>query len=190
MTDPAAAQDLSPAMRQFHAVKQRHPDCIVFFRIGDFYELFYDDAKTASRVLGLTLTARSKGDNAVPMAGVPFHAVESYLARMLEAGFRVAVVEQLEDPKAAKGVIKRDVVRLITPGTLTDETLLKDNKPATAPAPASLGSNSAPDSSSPKTLMRKNLATNSPASNLPNASSPNPNTPPRPSPMTKPNPRS
>jgi DNA mismatch repair protein MutS len=123
------ASDLTPAMRQYQAVKARYPDCIVFFRIGDFYELFYDDAGTAARVLGLTLTARSKTENAVPMAGVPHHAVESYLARMLEAGFRVAVVEQLEDPRQAKGVIKRDVVRLITPGTLTDETLLRDNRP-------------------------------------------------------------
>jgi DNA mismatch repair protein MutS len=129
MTDTAAGNDLSPAMRQYQAVKARYPDCIIFFRIGDFYEMFYDDARTAARVLGLALTARSKTENAVPMAGVPHHAVEGYLARMLEAGFRVAVVEQLEDPRVAKGVIKRDVVRLITPGTLTDETLLRDNRP-------------------------------------------------------------
>ena len=128
-TPPAAAADLTPAMRQFQAVKARHPDCIVFFRIGDFYEIFYDDARTAARVLGIALTARSKTDNAVPMAGVPHHAVDGYLAKMLEAGYRVAVVEQLEDPRVAKGVIKRDVVRLITPGTLTDETLLTETRP-------------------------------------------------------------
>jgi DNA mismatch repair protein MutS len=127
-TTPPAA-DLTPAMRQFQAVKARHPDCIVFFRIGDFYEIFYDDARTAARVLGIALTARSKTDNAVPMAGVPHHAVDGYLAKMLEAGYRVAVVEQLEDPRVAKGVIKRDVVRLITPGTLTDETLLTETRP-------------------------------------------------------------
>src|SRR4051812_5465322 len=127
MTDTAT--DLSPAMRQFQAVKAKYPDCIVFFRIGDFYEIFYEDAKTASRVLGIALTSRSKTENAVPMAGVPYHAVDGYLAKMLEAGFRVAVVEQLEDPKVAKGVIKRDVVRVITPGTLTDETLLTESRP-------------------------------------------------------------
>jgi DNA mismatch repair protein MutS len=92
--------------------------------MGDFYETFYEDAKTCSKVLGLTLTSRSKGDNPIPLAGVPYHAVEGYLKKMLQAGYRVAVCEQIEDPKTAKGVVKRDVVRIVTPGTLTDDILL------------------------------------------------------------------
>ena len=111
-------------MKQFHKFKQKHPDCILFFRMGDFYETFYEDAKTCSKVLGLTLTSRSKGSNPVPLAGVPYHAVDGYLKKMLQAGYRVAVCEQVEDPKTAKGVVKRDVVRIVTPGTLTDDMLL------------------------------------------------------------------
>jgi DNA mismatch repair protein MutS len=121
--------NLSPAMRQFQQFKQKYPDCILFFRMGDFYETFYEDAKTCSRVLGLTLTSRDKGSaNPVPLAGVPWHAVDGYLKKMLQAGFRVAVCEQVEDPKTAKGVVKRDVVRIVTPGTLTDAMLLEDKK--------------------------------------------------------------
>ena len=116
-------------MKQFHHFKQKHPDCILFFRMGDFYETFYDDAKTCARVLGLTLTSRGKGGpNPVPLAGVPYHAVDGYLKKMLQAGYRVAVCEQVEDPKTAKGVVKRDVVRIVTPGTLTDDMLLEDKK--------------------------------------------------------------
>jgi len=127
MTQPPAK--LTPAMKQFHHFKQKHPDCILFFRMGDFYETFYDDAKTCSKVLGLTLTSRGKtGPNPVPLAGVPYHAVDGYLKKMLQAGFRVAVCEQVEDPKTAKGVVKRDVVRIVTPGTLTDDMLLEDKK--------------------------------------------------------------
>jgi len=107
---------LTPAMRQFSQFKQKYPDCVLFFRMGDFYETFYDDARTCSKVLGLTLTSRSKGDNAIPLAGVPYHAVDGYLKKMLQAGYRVAVCEQVEDPKAAKGVVKRDIVRIVTPG--------------------------------------------------------------------------
>ncbi len=117
-------EKLTPAMKQFHRFKQKHPDCILFFRMGDFYETFYEDAKTCSKVLGLTLTSRSKGTNPIPLAGVPYHAVEGYLKKMLQAGYRVAVCEQVEDPKTAKGVVKRDVVRIVTPGTLTDDILL------------------------------------------------------------------
>ena len=117
-------ETLSPAMKQFQRFKQKYPDCILFFRMGDFYETFYEDAKVCSKVLGLTLTSRSKGENPVPLAGVPYHAVEGYLKKMLQAGFRVAVCEQVEDPKTAKGVVKRDVVRIVTPGTLTDDILL------------------------------------------------------------------
>jgi DNA mismatch repair protein MutS len=115
---------LTPAMKQFHRFKQKHPDCILFFRMGDFYETFYDDAKTCSRVCGLALTSRSKGANPIPLAGVPYHAVDAYLKKMLQAGYKVAVCEQVEDPKTAKGVVKRDVTRIVTPGTLTDDMLL------------------------------------------------------------------
>jgi DNA mismatch repair protein MutS len=122
-------ENLSPAMRQYQHFKGKHPDCILFFRMGDFYETFYEDAKTCSKVLGLTLTSRDKGsENPVPLAGVPYHAIDGYLKKMLQAGFRVAVCEQVEDPKIAKGVVKRDVVRIVTPGTLTDDMLLENKK--------------------------------------------------------------
>jgi len=118
-------EKLTPAMKQFSRFKQKYPDCILFFRMGDFYETFYDDAKVCSRICGLTLTSRSKGDNPIPLAGVPYHAVEGYLKKMLQAGYKVAVCEQVEDPKTAKGVVKRDIVRIVTPGTLTDDILLE-----------------------------------------------------------------
>jgi DNA mismatch repair protein MutS len=119
--DPAT---LTPAMRQYQQYKQQYPDAVLFFRIGDFYECFYEDARTVARTLGVALTARSKGENPVPMAGVPYHAVETYLHRMVAAGFKVAICEQMESPKDAKGVIKREVTRLVTPGTLTEEAML------------------------------------------------------------------
>jgi DNA mismatch repair protein MutS len=120
----AITEKLTPAMKQFHHYKQKYPDAILFFRMGDFYETFYEDARICSRVLGLTLTSRSKGTNPVPLAGVPYHAVEGYIKKMLQAGYKVAVCEQTEDPKTAKGVVKRDVTRIVTPGTLTDDVLL------------------------------------------------------------------
>jgi len=115
-------------MKQFHQFKKKYPDAILFFRMGDFYETFYEDARICSKVLGLTLTSRSKGANPIPLAGVPYHAVEGYLKKMLQAGYKVAVCEQVEDPKTAKGVVKRDVVRIVTPGTLTDEMLLDEKQ--------------------------------------------------------------
>jgi len=115
----------TPAMKQFHRFKKQYPQCVLFFRMGDFYEMFYEDAKLAHKVLGVTLTQRTEG---VPMAGVPYHAVENYLRRMIEAGHRVAVCEQVEDPAKAKGVVQRDVTRVVTPGTLTDETMLDDGR--------------------------------------------------------------
>lgn len=114
---------ITPAMRQYVDFKKQHPDCILFFRMGDFYEMFYDDAILCNRVLGITLTERSKG---VPMAGVPYHAVESYLRKMIEQGYRVAIADQIQDPKEAKGVVDRAVTRILTPGTLVDDTLLDD----------------------------------------------------------------
>ncbi|MBN1341654.1 MAG: DNA mismatch repair protein MutS [Phycisphaerae bacterium] len=116
-------------MQQYADQKAEVPDAILFFRMGDFYEMFHEDAKTASRVLGLTLTSRNKdGDNPVPLAGVPYHAIEGYLARMVRAGFKVAISEQVEDPKKAKGVVKRAIVRIVTPGTLTDQALLNERE--------------------------------------------------------------
>ena len=111
-------------MRQYRSFKDQYPGYLLLFRMGDFYETFYEDAKTASRVLGLALTSRSKGPSAVPLAGIPYHALDGYLARLVKAGLRVAICEQVEDPKQASGLVKRDVVRLVTPGTLTDEALL------------------------------------------------------------------
>ena len=110
-------------MRQHASFKAAHPDCILFFRMGDFYEMFDEDAQVAHAALGITLTERSSG---IPMAGVPFHAAENYLRRLIEQGFRVAVCEQVQDPKDAKGVVDRAVTRIITPGTLVDDSLLDD----------------------------------------------------------------
>ena len=118
----------TPAMRQYKAFKDEYGDYILLFRMGDFYEMFYDDAKTASRALGLTLTSRSKGPTAIPLAGIPFHALDNYLSRLVKAGYRVAVCEQVEDAREAKGLVKREVVRLVTPGTLTDEALLEQRE--------------------------------------------------------------
>jgi DNA mismatch repair protein MutS len=111
-------------MRQYQQFKSRHPGYILFFRMGDFYEMFWEDAQTAARVLGLALTSRSKGPDAIPMAGVPFHSVDTYLRRMIAAGHKVAICEQTEDAAQARGLVKRDVVRLMTPGTITDDPLL------------------------------------------------------------------
>ena len=126
--DPAAGA--SPVMAQFFEAKARQPDALVFFRMGDFYELFFEDAQKASAALGITLTARGQhGGQPIPMCGVPVHAAEAYLAKLIRAGFKVAVCEQLEDPsearkRGAKSVVRRDLVRVVTPGTLTEEGLL------------------------------------------------------------------
>ena len=122
-------QASTPAMAQYLAAKQRHPDALLFFRMGDFYELFFDDAKVASKALGIALTSRSKGDGAIPMAGVPFRAVDGYLKRLVQQGHRVAICEQTQDPKDAKGVVERQVVRVVTPGTLTEDSLLDERRP-------------------------------------------------------------
>jgi DNA mismatch repair protein MutS len=115
----------TPLMRQYLEVKDRHPDCVVFFRLGDFYEMFFDDAVVVARALDLTLTSRDKGkENPIPMCGVPHHASRHYLAKLVERGFKVAIVEQMEDPKSAKGIVKREVVRIVTPGTIIDDEQL------------------------------------------------------------------
>ena len=120
---PAALDaSLTPAMRQYRAAKEANPDALLFFRMGDFYELFFEDAVVASRELQLTLTARDKA-RSVPMCGVPYHAAENYLRRLLRRGFKVAICEQMEDPKLAKGVVRREVTRILTPGTALDPSL-------------------------------------------------------------------
>lgn len=116
----------TPMMRQYNEIKRQHKDALLFFRMGDFYELFFEDAKLASKVLGITLTSRSKGDGAIPMAGVPHHAAESYIRRLIKAGYKVAICDQLQDPEEAQGVVDRGVTRIITPGTLTEDALLED----------------------------------------------------------------
>ncbi len=119
-------------MRQYFDAKRQYRDAILFFRMGDFYEMFYEDALTAARALELTLTSRSKDSSggAIPMCGVPFHAADTYIARLVKKGFRVAVCEQMEDPKKAKGLVKREVVRVVSPGTLTDSGYLDACEPA------------------------------------------------------------
>ncbi|HBG01204.1 MAG TPA: DNA mismatch repair protein MutS, partial [Firmicutes bacterium] len=112
---------LTPMMQQYYQLKEEYPDSILFFRLGDFYEMFGDDAKVASKVLEIALTSREAGPQGrVPMCGVPHHAAEGYLEKLVRSGYRVALCEQLEDPKQAKGVVKRDVVRVITPGTFIE----------------------------------------------------------------------
>src|SRR6188474_1950987 len=131
---PAAAASgaLTPAMRQYHDAKRQYRDAIVFFRMGDFYEMFFEDALVASRALELTLTSRSKDPSggAIPMCGVPFHAVDGYLARLVRKGYRVAICDQVEDPKKAKGVVRREVTRVVSPGTLLDANYLDAREPA------------------------------------------------------------
>jgi DNA mismatch repair protein MutS len=126
------SQDLSqhtPLMRQFFAAKAEYPDILLFFRMGDFYELFYDDARRAAKLLDITLTQRGQSAGApIPMAGVPYHAAEGYLARLVALGESVAICEQIGDPAASKGLVERKVVRIITPGTVTDEALLEERR--------------------------------------------------------------
>ena len=123
--EPAAGA--SPVMAQYFEAKARQPDALVFFRMGDFYELFFEDAQKAAAALGITLTARGQhGGAPIPMAGVPAHAAEAYLAKLIRAGFKVAVCDQLEDPaeakkRGSKAVVRREVTRVVTPGTLTED---------------------------------------------------------------------
>ena len=121
----------TPMMQQYLAIKREYPNELLFYRMGDFYELFYDDAKVAAELLDITLTARGKSaGNPIPMAGVPYHAAENYLARLVRAGRAVAIAEQIGDPATSKGPVERQVVRVVTPGTLTDESLLEDRSDA------------------------------------------------------------
>ena len=148
MANPAATSARAPtnthtpAMRQYHEQKARAGDAILLFRMGDFYETFYEDARIAARVLGIALTSRSKDkgtDAPIPLAGIPYHALDAYLRKLVAAGYKVAISEQLEDAKQAKGVVKRDIVRIVTAGTLTDEPLLYP--PSVGVAPERLAAN-------------------------------------------------
>jgi len=127
-----AQKNATPAMKQYFEAKRQHPNAIVFFRMGDFFEMFYEDAVKVAAALELTLTSRSK-DSAgadIPMCGVPHHAADTYLNRLIKQGFRVAICDQVEDAKKAKGLVRRDVVRVVTPGTFTDADYLDAREPA------------------------------------------------------------
>ena len=135
----------TPAMQQYHRMKAEHPGTLLFFRMGDFYELFFEDAVVAARALEIALTSRSKDREGepIPMCGVPHHAVTAYVGRLVKQGFRVALCEQMEDPRLAKGVVKREVVRVITPGTQLESSALEAGEAAfvlaVAPGPSVLG---------------------------------------------------
>ena len=117
--------DASPLMRQYREIKRGYEQAILFFRVGDFYEMFYQDAQEASRILSIALTSRDKNSpDPVPLCGVPYHAATGYIAKLLKAGRTVALCEQVEDPKLAKGLVRREVVRLYTPGTLVETEFL------------------------------------------------------------------
>ena len=112
---------LSPMMQEYVKTKEEYKDCILFYRLGDFYEMFFEDALTASRELEITLTGKDCGmEERAPMCGVPFHAAETYIKRLIEKGHKVAICEQVEEPRHAKGLVKREVVRIVTPGTTLD----------------------------------------------------------------------
>ena len=124
--------ELTPMMKQYYAVKEQNPDCLLFFRLGDFYEMFDDDAKVASKELDLALTTRDRNvedpELRTPMCGVPYHSAQTYIARLIAKGYKVAICEQIEDPATAKGLVKRDVIRIITPGTVTDVSMLEEGR--------------------------------------------------------------
>ena len=121
--------ELSPMMKQYLDIKKQHPDQILFFRLGDFYEMFFDDAKLASRELELTLTGRDCGlEERAPMCGVPYHSCDIYIKRLIDKGYKVAICEQMENPAQAKGIVKRDIIRVVTPGTVIENNMLDESK--------------------------------------------------------------
>src|SRR3954470_10689121 len=126
---PPAEAAATPMLRQYHEAKTQARDALLFFRLGDFYELFYDDARIAAQILGITLTSRAKGEDRVPMAGVPHHAARAYVAKLVAAGHKVAICDQMEVPGPGKQLVKREIVRLVTPGTLVDEEVLEAREP-------------------------------------------------------------
>ena len=121
--------DHTPMMQQYLGIKADHPNALLFYRMGDFYELFFDDAKKASELLDITLTTRGQSaGQPIPMCGVPFHAVDSYLAKLTAGGKSVAICEQIGDPASSRGPVERKVQRIVTPGTLTEDALIDDNR--------------------------------------------------------------
>jgi DNA mismatch repair protein MutS len=123
------AKKLTPMMQQYLEIKEQYKDCILFFRLGDFYEMFFDDALTASREMEVTLTGKSCGlEERAPMCGVPYHAADTYIHKLIEKGYKVAICEQTEDPAQAKGIVRREVIKIVTPGTLVDQTMLKESE--------------------------------------------------------------
>ncbi len=123
--------ELTPMMRQYWQIKEQYPDCLLFFRLGDFYEMFHDDARIGTEELGLTLTTRDRGkpeDQRVPMCGVPYHSAQNYIARLIKRGYKVAICEQMEDPALAKGLVDRDIIRIVTPGTAMDDVMLDESR--------------------------------------------------------------
>ena len=121
--------EVSPMMQHYLQTKEQYKDCILFYRLGDFYEMFFDDAIMVSKELELTLTGKNCGlEERAPMCGVPFHAADSYINRLVSNGHKVAICEQMEDPKQAKGIVKREVIRVVTPGTNTDMASLDEEK--------------------------------------------------------------
>ena len=145
--------ETTPMMQQYLRMKELHPDCILFFRLGDFYEMFNEDAKLVSKELELTLTSRDRGKpeaQRTPMCGVPYHSADAYIARLIAKGYKVAICEQMEDPALAKGLVDRDIIRIITPGTVMTSSMLEEGRnnficasatspPASAPSPPSPG---------------------------------------------------
>ena len=123
--------ELTPMMQQYLDIKAKNPDSILFFRLGDFYEMFNEDAKVVSRELDLTLTTRDRNkppEERTPMCGVPYHSCDSYIARLIAKGYKVAICEQVEDPALAKGLVERDIIRVITPGTVIASSMLEEGK--------------------------------------------------------------
>src|SRR5258708_25244658 len=139
-----SSEPSTPLMRQYHAIKQQAPNTLLMFRLGDFYELFYEDAVTAARELEITLTSRNKEKGeAIPMCGVPYHAAEGYLARLIQKGYRVAICDQVEDPRFAKKLMKREITRVVTPGTAMDAALVRPRENSYLAAVALAGTRSA-----------------------------------------------
>ena len=123
--------EITPMMKQYLEIKEQNKDSILFFRLGDFYEMFNEDAQLASRELDLTLTTRDRGkaaEDQTPMCGIPYHSSDAYIARLIAKGYKVAICEQTEDPALAKGLVKRDIIRVITPGTVIDSACLDDRQ--------------------------------------------------------------
>jgi len=152
--------ELSPMMQQYLEIKKQHKDEILFYRIGDFYEMFFDDALTVSRELDLTLTGKQCGlEERAPMCGVPFHSYEGYVARLISKGYKVAICEQMEDPAKAKGLVKRDIIRVVTPGTVIESSMAQRAFALRMSPPARPISQSSSGKRSPRRSLRNSAVT-------------------------------